>query len=146
MKLAVLRTILYSVPLHYMAFTRFSYKIDHGCFSAASSSPLHFYPHSILLYPSTMRTHSLHLFILVLTHSIPVCGCVCLCLSSLLGMTRRNVRPAGEFSSYPSALKPQRVKKAKRGGERQKDTGRKQQKGKRIRRWEHKMSNSKERE
>ena len=38
-------------------------------------------------------------------------------LFSLLGMTRRNLRAAGEFSSYPSALKPQCLGGKERGRE-----------------------------
>lgn len=60
-------------------------------------------------------------------------------------MTRRNLRAAGEFSSYPSALKPQCVSKAEKGTDRKTLRG-KATKGERTRGREQKMNNRKKRD
>lgn len=89
--------------------------------------PLHhylclFYYDSLLLHPSTVKTSYLPAPVCsrLFFFPIPVCGCEFVSFS-LLGMTRRNLRAAGEFSSYPSALKPQHVYKAKTEREREKE-------------------------
>lgn len=70
-----------------------------------NSAPSKLSEKSATFFPAPVY-YSLFLFF-----SIQVCGgCAYICVFfSLLWMTRRNLRAAGEFSSYPSALKPQRV-------------------------------------
>lgn len=103
-----------------------------------SLSPSRFSMASTLLHPSAVKSlHplSLHLFFLaffsfILVFSVRACGCVHASSFFFFFLTRRNMRAAGEFSSYPSALKPRYVLEAKRvresnkGGERMR--GRKQ--------------------